>query len=133
MPKKKTRRPLPAVAVAAALFVIVAVAASPSGSPSRSGALENVVNKIDSGPSWETQQMSQAVSGYLKWEETDNGNDGGGGCAFVNGQNANAGFACYLQASESNGGGSSYFSESKSGGSIKPISSGQYSQLLGNP
>jgi hypothetical protein len=117
--------------VALVVIVVIASAAGGSGTVTRADAIENVVNKIDSGPNWETQQDSNAVAGYLKWEQTDNGNDGGGGCAWVNGQNANAGFACYLQASAADGGANSYFSENKSGGDVHPISSGQYSRLVG--
>lgn len=96
----------------------------------RNTAIQNVVNTIDGGPSWETQTDSQAVAGYLKFQRTDNGNDGGGGCAWVNGKDAEHGFACYLQESTDDGGAEVYFRESGDGSKITPIGSSEYSRLV---
>lgn len=129
--QRKRRARLMGLGFGVIIVVIIAAATSSSGPVTRAEAIQNVVNKIDSGPNWETVQDPNAVAGYRKWEETDNGNDGGGACAYANERNAKAGFACYLQASDSHGGNTSYFSENASGGDIHPISFGQYNGLFG--
>jgi hypothetical protein len=113
-----------------AAIAISAIVAS-SGPVTQADALQNLINEIDSGPNWETAQDAAAVSGYLKWEETDNGNDGGGACAYANGTSAGAGFACYLYPSALYGSTNYYFSENASGGDIHPISTSQYNQETG--
>ena len=98
-------------AASSAVAVGLAGCGAGDGAVSRSDAIQNVISAVDAGPSWETQAMSEGVSGYLDFQESNNGNDGGGGCAFVNGTNANRGFACYLEASATNGSVETYFIE----------------------
>jgi hypothetical protein len=104
---------------------------------SRDQALQNVIDEIDSGQSWETAEMSAAVNANIlgKTGASD-------GCAEL--YNAQAkkipGFACYLeysdptdpQADPNTGMVSLYFNADRNGNHIHPITAATYSnQTIG--
>lgn len=120
-----------------ALLVVIGIiggvigALAGGGPVSSSQAITNVMNAIDSGPSWETPEMSAAVSADINSSNIDDG------CAKAVGP-GNSGFACYLsyQSSsdpEANSLGivNLYFAEDRDGGHIHPITARQYNDLTG--
>lgn len=112
------------------LGLVIIAALSGGSPPTRADAINNLVQTIDDGPSWETAAMSAGVSGYLRWQTTDNGNDGGGGCAWANRHDASGGFLCYLQPSVASGAPMTYFRENAGASAVTPISSARYNALV---
>jgi hypothetical protein len=126
------------IVVSGVAAVIVAMSSGGSSSKSsgisRSDAMTNVIDQINSGPNWETAQMSAAVGANLDGDSGANE-----GCAFDIAGGKGAGFACYLEyespndpaADPSTGVVDVYFAEDSAGHHIHPISVQQYNQLIG--
>lgn len=126
------RRILAGVAIGVlAIAVIAVIAAAVPGPVTETEAEQHLVSQLTAVPGWETQEMVTALVGFENYEQSHNGNDGGGGCTYVNGRNASAGFACYIETSEATGSREFYFTENSSAGGLWPISRAQYSQLVG--
>jgi hypothetical protein len=121
--------------------VVAACGSSGSSSPSaksavdtvsRDDALQNVIDEIDSGPSWETAEMSAAVNANILGKTGAND-----GCAVLYNDQAQKipGFACYLeysdpsdiQADPTTGMVHLYFNADRNGQHIHPISEAKYS------
>jgi hypothetical protein len=99
---------------------------------SREQALQNVIDQIDAGPSWETPQMSAAVHANILGKTGAND-----GCAWLYNDQAKKipGFACYMEyvdptdpeADPTTGIVHVYFNADRNGKHIHPISDATYS------
>lgn len=105
---------------------------------SKDDALQNVIDQINAGPSWETAEMSAAVGANLSGKSGAND-----GCATLYNAHAQSipGFACYLEyvdstapdANSQTGVVDVYFNADGNGKHIHPISASTYSnQTIGS-